>query len=300
MVTHVDLGSGLELIVISGGSLKYNRADKPFRDLVRQVYHDVQRPVLEAFGENIEDKALLPKDSIGPTNDRGMLTDRNDPQLGYNYLILTIQNSEGNPKPIGMRVTDEFRIPHDGRVLMEYFSAMVLPEYDKRKFGVNVKLLSEDEFGSASVSPSEILMTYAGQLTKSPSQYVFTFSDGVGIARNTLAGMDYERFGPEGKTLVWVPPLNAETREDYEKAIPMEMFVKPGPQFPGRGIPEEAALFIAVEKYIREGSTELSAKKLRKVGFQFDTLPSVVETINAIRTVARQHEGYVPISPIQS
>lgn len=298
MTAIAKLAPDLELIVLSGGSLKYNKEDKPYRDLVRRTYKEVQVEVLKEHEEDINDKALLPKDSIGPTRYRGMLTDRNDPQLGYNHLILVKIDEKGEAQPIGMRVTDEFRVPHFGRVLMEYYSAMVPARHSSQKYVIDLQLLSEDATGTVPLTPQEILLSYTRHLTKSPDQYVLTLSDGVGIDTSVLAGNGYEHFGPARRKMLWVPPLNADTREEYQKAISVDISVKFGPNFSEHRIPENAALFIAVEKYIREGGTELSARKLKKLGYDFDTLPAVVKTIRAIRAIAKMNGGHIPCSPI--
>lgn len=298
MTVRIGLCSDLELVIISGGSLRYNKNDKQYRDLVRRTYKEVQVEVLKERGENVDDKALLPKDSIGPTRYRGTLTDRDDPQPGYNHLILNKVGEKGEAQPIGLRVTDEFRIPHFGRILMEYYPAMVPARHSSQKRTIDLQLLSEEAKGTASLTPQEVLLIYDRHLTKAPNQYVLTISDGVGIDTRVLAGKGYERFGPIGKEMVWVPPLNAGTKEEYQRAIPADIYVKFGPNFSGHRIPEDAALFIAVEKYIRDGGAELSAKELKRIGYDFDTLPSVVKTIRAIRAVAKSNGGYIPCSPI--
>lgn len=299
MNVRIEIAPKLELIVIDGGSLKFNREDKPLRDLVRRAYKEVQVPVLEQHGESIEDKALRPVDSIGWTVERGMLTDRDDPQQSYNHIILAEVDENGDFKPRGMRVTDEIRVPRFGKILMEYFSGMVPKEYASKRHAVDLRLLSDGASGTAELTAHEILMSFARHLTIPPDRFLATFSDGVGIEKAVLAAKGYEHYGPEEKTMLWAPSLKAETREQYGIAIPTELYVLFNGQVSDHRITLNAGLFIAVNKYIKEGSAELNARRLKRAGYNFDTLPAVVKTREAHSEVAAANGGFIPTSPIR-
>lgn len=311
MDVRIQLSAILDLEVIN--RLSFGKADGPRRDLVRAAYELVQLPVLEAFGRKLEDenyvkdKGLRPVDSIGSTREPGVLTDSSDPQPGYHHLYLigysTVVDGanfavrEGAGRPIGLRVTDEFKAPSFGDVLMEYFTAMVSSRPDD-VYAVDLSKLSDGESGTALLKPHEILIGFTKHLTKSPGKFKATLSDGVGIEAKILAERGYERFGPEGQTMLWTPPLNAEKKEQYEVAIPMELYVRFGSGASDHRFPEKAALFIAIDKYIKEGGTELNPRRLKKAGYVFDTLPAVTKTREAIRSVAAANGGYIPCSPI--
>lgn len=319
MDERIRLSATLDLEVIN--SLSFGKADGPRRDLVRAAYKGVQLPVLKAFGEKlkdknyVKDKGLRPVDSIGSTREPGVLTDSSDPQPGYHHLYLIgystvvddaafanvdggdIAERFGAGKPIGLRVTDEFKAPSFGHVLMEYFTAMVNSRPND-VYAVDLSKLSDGESGTALLKPREILISFTKHLSKSPGEFRATLSDGVGIEAKILAEMGYERFGPEGQTMLWTPPLNAEKKEQYEVAIPMELYVRFGSGVSDHRFPEKAALFIAIDKYIKEGGTELNPRRLKKAGYVFDTLPAVTKTREALRSVAAANGGYVPCSPI--
>lgn len=289
----------LELVVIN--SLKFNEKDGPLRELVRQAFKEVQVPVLEYFGENVEDKALRPTDSIGSTREPGQLTDSNDPSPGYHHIYLVELPPKGEWKdslPVGMRITDEFRAPKFGNVLMEYFTAMVRPDRAERRYYVNLDKLNDNANGEIPLlTLHQILMMLTKHLSKSPDKFKATLSDGVGIKKAVLASMGYERFGPEGKTMLWVPPLNAETKEQYEIAIPAQLYVRFGSRVANHRFPESAALFIAVRKYIKEGYADEDV--LGELGIRINNLPCVVKTREAIKAVSAKYSGYIPCSPIK-
>ncbi len=300
MNDRIELASGLELIVIGGGSLKFNEEDKPLRDLVRRTFEEVQIPVLQQFSESIDDKALRPVDSIGWTRERGMLTDRADPQPGYNHIILVETDDSGNRRPIGMRVSDEFTIPHFGRVLMDYFSGMVPKEHAGNLHYVDSDQLGNRLSGKTAMTPHGILSAFTKHLLRQPSTYEIRVSDGVGIEKERLAAQRFLRYGSEGQTMLWVPPLSAETHDEYQVAIPTELYIQFGSQQADRRLPLEAGLFLAVNKYIKEGGAELNASRLRRAGYDFNTLPSVVNTRKAHAEVAAANGGFIPTSPIRA
>ncbi|MEK6837418.1 MAG: hypothetical protein AABX69_02100, partial [Nanoarchaeota archaeon] len=145
----------------------------------------------------------------------------------------------------------------------------------------------------------QILMMFNRHLTRPPAKFLARVTDGVGIDKAILAAQDYERYGPRRSTMLWVPPLNAETREEYQKAIPTELFVRFDSQVSDYRFPLAAGLFITVDKYIKEGSAELDARRLKRAGYVFDTLPSVVKTREAHDRVAAENGGFIPCSPIR-
>jgi len=305
MNAEIRLGPGLELIVREAGSLGFGKKDKWLRDLVRRTYEEVQVPVLQQHDENVGDNALAPKDSIGWTHVRGMLTDKDHPLPGYNHIILVKVYQNENRNPIGLRVTDEFLVPRFGNVLMEYFSAMIPRKFERNLYLVDRGLLSNLPEGTlrSLLRPTQILLNFNKQLTLPPEKYVASLSDGVGIDRKVLANAGYERFGPEGKTMVWVPPMNARTVEEYKKLITAELYFKFDQHVKSHHVTKDAALFIAIDKYIKEGMAELDEKeleKLEKSGYVFEALPAVVKTREAIESSAAQYGGYIPCSPIKA
>ncbi len=291
MNKNIQLSPNLELRVISAGSLSFGKADKPIRELVRRTYEEVQLAVVP------EDKALAPVDSIGWTVERGMLTDRADVQPGYNHLILCEIDEAGNVQPIGLRVTNEAKIKGLGAVLMDLYSGMVPGKYARKQYSVDASLLTDGPRQFQSLTPFEILAMFTRQLTRPPESFAATVSDGVGVSRRALANAGYLHYGPKGRAMLWVPPLNADTPEAYAVAQPAALYIKLG-KFSENRLPLDTGVNLAVKEYIKESGTELNPGRLRRMGYNFDTLPSVVKTMKAHSAVANANGGYIPLSPI--
>jgi hypothetical protein len=167
-----------------------------------------------------------------------------------------------NRQLIGVRYSEQRYIRDLGQIIMDY---------------VPPTMLSDDIRGIPGAF--EMLLNYTGHAS-SKGPFVI-FNDGLGLTKESLAQHGFYK----SECPIFVPPLNAETPEQWNKVLdkPVYMFARPlSKEF---SISKEAARFLFVGLYIGEGYTDPVGEEggvtLREPPVA--KLPAAQKTIKAIR-----------------
>jgi hypothetical protein len=277
------ISQNLEMVVLN--SLTFGKRDEELRWLVSEYGYQLQLQVLKEQGsDNPAADALSPIDTIGSNRVPGILTDRNDPSPEYHYLNLMEKRPSGN-KLIGIYITEQRIVPELGEIITEWFSPLVPKKFAKNEYVIN---------GSAK-RPYDILWNFSKQFTKDIHAFAARITDGKGIPKSKLAEQGFVKIGPSDKNILWVPPLNANTIEQYRMKRPIDLYILF--HNPEISVPYEAVRWLC--KDYLQANTEMNDKVRDKLGYTLSRLPAYRSTMRRISTIASANENRIPCSPIE-
>ncbi len=203
MAEKISFGSGLELMLVKSIDFK---KDGEVRSVVREGVR-LQLLVFKEQGVSQPDKRVLTYDqSFGSPEDPGALNEGRP----YSHLYVLRHG-----KPVAMMASEEYKISGiDGIAVLDYFPPLVLASERSARYTVPAQVFGGDSRLLAPMTLPEIMARATLQFTN-PERVVARFNDGIGVSRGFLAGEKYL----ECEVKVPVPPLNAETEEEYESIL---------------------------------------------------------------------------------
>ncbi|GEM_PF-7108251 len=176
-----------------------------------------QRDVFEEQGvTHIDDRILRVEDLIGTPEHPGSL----DGSSRYHAFFLF----NGN-QLIGMSASERIKIEGIGAVIMEYLPPLVKQEDADTAYTVKLpELVGKPRAGSIQterMTPVEIMRRFTRHI-RHPDRLMARFTDGIGISERHLREMGYLK----AEATIWVPPLDASTKEGYETVLeaPVSMY----------------------------------------------------------------------------
>lgn len=267
MNRSVFIGDGLELIILNdawGKGESFARA----REIVKQGVL-LQELVFMERGVSFPDKRVLRyEDSVGTHAEPGAL-DGSSPDYHHFYLLQ-------NGRLVGMRASEDMILRGiKGRIVLDYISPLVPNSAIQ---GSKIDLVQ--------------LLAQPWAHIKEPLDYlpdfVATFTDGIGPNEKQLKDLGYLK----SDALVSVPPLDAQTREEYTLVLDrIPMYAMPFSAQQGEvRLRRTGAEALLVGNYLKQGYIDNAV--VRRLGLRVNELPCVVETRASIAG-AVQRQGYV-------
>ncbi len=286
MAEKIDFGSGLELILVK--SIDF-RKDSSVMDVVRAGV-ELQLYVFREQGVSQPEKRVLSYDqSVGSPEDPGALNEGR----AYSHLYVLRQG-----KLIGMMASEEYKISGvKGIAVLDYFLPLVPTSESFTKYHVRAPALgvSGDSQLITPITLPEIMARTTLQFT-SPERVAARFNDGIGVSRSFLAREHYL----ECEVKVPVPPLDAETEEEY-KSVLDEVCIYG--KFSGAIKPrltKEGANQLLKSRYLKDGYVEEGRRGfVSGLGLLVKELPCVKELDSRINSAIAEH-NYVVFLPFEA
>lgn len=275
----VGLGDGLSILVVSDLGKLSRKLQQRVKALVQQG-EELQRTVFKEQNVSfLEDRVLPAVDAVGGPDTKPQL-DGTSPTYHYMGLI----NKDGNL--IGLHITEELEVKGLGRIVFEYFPALVPRAEAGNTYLVKAASLMKREdlkkedfprgFDADKtvlpLKPAQILRTFSQHLTRSLDDFVATFTDGIGAGADQLGNDGYRK----SEAGIWVPPMSAgsydladaaarvHARKEYMTVLPepVHMFAKFASNTASQ-IPRKAAEWLFVTNYLKGGYIDTG--HLRKI-----------------------------------
>src|SRR3989338_6238788 len=258
MNISAHISQDLELIVIHDA-----RVNMAFKKTIKEGVQ-LQREVFRQQGIPYARERVLPfKESYGTRDEEGAL----DGTTSYHHIYL-----RKNGKVIGMRATEEFRMPSGTPALLDWFSAILLEEESGRKYGLDSGAIS-DIIPAGEYSAFEILTKFNKHLNGGG---ILHFADRLGAQK----GYFEAEYG-ESAAGIWLPPLTAYSKRSYMRVMPepVRLMMLIGNWDRGE-LSLEDAKWLFVDKYLNEGYIG----EIEELGLKFEELPCYQKTMQEIES----------------